>query len=322
MSKLRVGLIGAGDMAGKHLEVLRQFPDVDVVALASRGEDKLGKLASHFGIDKRFLDYLEMLRTISLDAIFVLVSASNIYEVSSECISRGINSLIEKPPGLISAQTEQLLNLSSGKGGKHMIGLNRRFYGTMKNAKELLQAEGPLVSILVEGPEDLESARALGIHPPEVIGNWLAANGIHCIDLLRFFGGEPTEVHSSASAWREKQPDSYGALIRFDRGAIGHYVSNWTSPGRWRVVLYAPDLRIDICPLEQGKIFRRGAKESAIQVNRADTDFKPGLFAQDRFFLDCVKYDRPIQRPGADLHDALLTMRLIDKIRKSTSVQV
>lgn len=317
MGRLRIGLIGAGNMAERHLEVLKQFDDVDVAALASRGENRLSKLASRFGIAKKYLDYRQMLSTVSLDAVFVLVSILSVFEVSCECISHGIDCLIEKPPGLTSAETTQLLNLSSKASSKHMIGLNRRFYSTIRKAEGLLRKEGPLVSILVEAPEDLEPVRASGIHPPKVMRNWLTANGIHCIDLLRFFAGEPVEVHSLTSTWRNKVPDSYGALIRFDQGAIGHYVSNWTSPGRWKVVLYAPKLRIEICPLEQGTIFRSGLEGSAIQIDETDIRFKPGLFAQDRFFLDCVNDNRPIQRPGADLRDALLTMQLIDKIGKS-----
>ena len=39
-----------------------------------------------------------------------------------------------------------------------------------------------------------------------------------------------------------------------------------------------------------------------------------GTVEQARFFLDCVKNDRPVSRPAADLDEAVKTMELADAI--------
>jgi len=314
MSKLKVGVIGAGNIAIKHLETLAAFSDVQIVALASRGHPRLYELANRFRVQRTFSDYRAMLDDVEMHAAFVLVSATSIVEVAGECLRRGVPTLLEKPPGLNVAETKGLLEVAETTSCLNMVGLNRRFYGVMRAARERILERGPLVSVLVEAPENLAAVRAVGIHPPEVVRGLLYANSIHCIDLLRYFGGDVSEVHAFAGQWDESQKNSFGALMKFDRGAIGQYVSNWTSPGSWNITLYGAGRRITLDPLERGTITDDGKEGLPVTVDEVDTLFKPGLYAQNRFFLDCVKKNCKVSYPAADLADAVKTMKLIETI--------
>ena len=314
-------MIGAGAMARRHIEVLKSIPEVEVIAVSSRGIERLEKLANDFGISQRFRDNGEMLKTVRPDAVVVAVSAANVHQVTLLCIEGRVPTLLEKPPGLTAAQTEDLLEASRRVEGQYMVGLNRRFYSVIQNAKKLVEDSGGLVSLLVRTTEDMASVRATNFHPAEVLDHWMAANGIHCIDLLRFLGGEVASVHSFSSAWKDKSPNSFGALIRFENGAIGHYVSNWTSPGRWEVTAYGFDMRVDLSPLEAGELTRRGGSVTPVPKNEVDDKFKPGFYAQDEYFINRVRLNTRIERPAANLDDALGTMRLVEAIAYSQQRQ-
>jgi predicted dehydrogenase len=314
MDRLRVAMIGAGAMARLHLDVLQSLEDVEVVAISSRGIERLEKLAKDCGICQRFRNNDEMLETVKPDAVVVTVNAANVYDVALTCIKHRVSGLIEKPPGLNAAQTEGLLKTSRGVEGQYMVGLNRRFYSVIQNAKKLVDDSGGLVSIVVHHTEDIAAVRAAEFHPPEVLERWLAANGVHCIDLLRFLGGEVVSVHALSSAWHDTSRNSFGALIRHNGGAIGHFISNWTAPGRWEVTLYGFDMRVDISPLEEAKLIRRGGSIFTVPRDDVDARFKPGLYAQDKYFVEHVKAKAPIERPAANLEDALDTMRLVEAI--------
>ena len=54
--------------------------------------------------------------------------------------------------------------------------------------------------------------------------------------------------------------------------------------------------------------------EKLLPVDEVDVKFKPGLYGQNRFFLDAVRERRPIVYPAADLADAVKTMQLIEAI--------
>lgn len=314
MGKLRVAVIGAGGIAEKHLEVLTTFDDTEVVALCNRGHPRIYALAERFNVRQIFTDYRPMLDEVSVDAVLVLVSVVSTVEVAGECLRRGIPILLEKPPGLSALEARGLLDIATVSGCLNMVGLNRRFYSVMQHAHEAILEVGPLVSISVEAPERLAEVKALDMHPSQVVRRLLFANGIHCIDLLRYFGGDVVEVHAMSSQWFEDQKDSFGALIRFESGATGHYIVNWMSPGSWSVTLYGKGRRVFIAPLERGTIVDVNGTEWPITVDELDTRFKPGLYAQDRYFLNCVRSACRIVYPAADLAGTVKTMELIEAI--------
>lgn len=311
---MRVAVIGAGNIAEKHLEVLHAFSDVELAAICSRGHPRIDALADKFGIPEKFTDYRKMLDTVSADAVFVLVSAMQIVPVTAECLKRGIPTLLEKPPGLSAKETESLAQIAHETNCINLVALNRRFYGVMQRAREEILSAGPLISVLVEGPERLGEVKAVGIHPPEIIQGLLFANSIHCIDLLRYFGGDVEHIVTTSSQWDEEQKNSFGALMKFENGATGHYIAHWMSPASWSVTLYGMGRRISLNPLEKGTLIDSDRSEKLLAVDEVDVKFKPGLYAQNRFFLDAVQARRPITYPGSDLADAVKTMQLIESI--------
>src|SRR6185503_19943693 len=133
-------------------------------------------------------------------------------------------TLLEKPPGLSAPEAQRLADTAATNNCLNMVALNRRFYSVMQRAREEILAAGPLVSVVVEGPERLAEVKAVGVHPPEVIEGLLFANSIHCIDLLRYFGGDVQKVVATATQWNEAQDNSFGALMKFHSGATGQYI--------------------------------------------------------------------------------------------------
>jgi predicted dehydrogenase len=156
--------------------------------------------------------------------------------------------------------------------------------------------------------------KAVGIHPPEIIAGLLFANSIHCIDLLRYFGGDVEHIAATASQWDEEQKNSFGALIKFQNGATGHYIAHWMSPASWAVTLYGMGRRVVLNPLERAALMNADRSERLLPVDEVDVKFKPGLYAQNRFFLDAVKERKSIAYPASDLADAVKTMQLIEAI--------
>jgi predicted dehydrogenase len=311
---LRVAVIGAGNIAEKHLEVLQAFSDVELAAICSRGHPRIDALVERFSIREKFTDYRTMLDTVPVDAVFVLVSAMQIVPVAAECLKRGIPTLLEKPPGLSAKETAGLAQIAQETNCLNLVALNRRFYSVMQRAREEILSAGPLVSVLVEGPERLGEVKAVGIHPPEIIEGLLFANSIHCIDLLRYFGGDVEQITATSSQWDEEQKNSFAALMKFHSGATGHYIAHWMSPASWAVTLYGMGRRISLNPLEKATLIDSDRSEKALPVDEVDVKFKPGLYGQNRFFLDAVRDRRSITYPGSDLADAVKTMQLIEAI--------
>jgi predicted dehydrogenase len=313
MDTKTLGLIGVGAISEQHLRAFSALPDVELVAVANRGPEPRDRAQARFGIPRGYADFREMLARERLDAACVLVGATDVYDVTCACLEHALPLLVEKPPGLSVAETEDLARRARARRVPVMVGLNRRFYSVIRKAREAIAERGPLLGITVNTPERVNEKKAIEKFAP-VIDRWLFLNGIHGIDLFRFLGGEIRRVTTAHAALHEKNGDSFAALAEFASGALGHYVSHWQSPGSWTVDLYGDGIRAHLEPLERGWILRNAGEPVAIEPDEVDTTHKPGFWAQARYFVDRLHDGAPIGHPASSIDDALETMKLVEAI--------
>ena len=94
MAKLRIGMVGAGNIANAHLDAYKKFvPDAEIVAICDINEDRLNETADIFGIEKRYLSVDEMLKNETLDAADVCVWNISHAECSIKALDAGLNVL-------------------------------------------------------------------------------------------------------------------------------------------------------------------------------------------------------------------------------------
>ena len=67
---MRVGILGAGSIAGKMADTIAHIPDVENYAVASRDLKKAEEFAKTHGISKTYGSYEELLSDSSVDLIY------------------------------------------------------------------------------------------------------------------------------------------------------------------------------------------------------------------------------------------------------------
>lgn len=184
---------------------------------------------------------------------------------------------------------------------------------TIQKAKEAAHQLGGISAISVEANERIIELLQDNKVPEAVKEKWIYANGIHCIDLMRFFADADSKEVTSVSLPSQKK---YNALIKFMSGITAHYFSHPDIPSKWTVILYAHQAKITLRPLELCTIEKRGEPPQEFGLDDLDRKYKPGFFQQNRHFIDCVKSKAPILWPACDIEQAVEVMRLIEKIEK------
>jgi predicted dehydrogenase len=308
---IKIGIIGAGAIAEDHLRVLETFNDVSIVAISNRSKDRLDFIKDKYDIGHSYLDYNQMIKEIKLDAIFVTVSLFNLTEVTSACLESGIPTFIEKPVGLSTQDIESLIIISNSNKTINMVGLNRRFYSNILNAFEIIKKDGGVRTILIDAPQRISD-----------INHWKGFesktniwNGIHCIDLFRFFCGEIEYLNADVkNNNNNKFNDTFNSMIKFKNNSVGHFISNWCAEGKWSVILVGNSKRVNIQPLENGHYFDKKSNIKDLKVSKEDINFKPGFYYQDRFFIDSIISKSTINYPASDLNDYYNTMKLACEI--------
>src|SRR5690348_8857748 len=101
MAKIRVGLVGLGEVAQViHLPILQSYADLfEISALCDISQELLSVLGERYGVPVscRYLDYQELARQENLDAVLVLNSDEYHTDAALAAIQQGKHVLIEKP---------------------------------------------------------------------------------------------------------------------------------------------------------------------------------------------------------------------------------
>ena len=318
MASIRVGVIGAGNIAQSHLPVLKALPEVEIVALCDKEIAMLNETGNRFQIANRTTSYKELLESNALDAVFVLVSVLAVAAVAEDFLKAGIPTFLEKPPGLYTTDTQRLASIAAENNCISMVGLNRRFYSTLSKGREWLMEGDGVLSVTVDAHEDIDRIWKKGKQPEEVARRWSYANGIHALDLLRFFGGEVARVRAIQRQYENPMPDSYSALIEFENGAVGRALMDWAAPGGHRVEARGLGITMTTdASYQRIVIQRRGQDPLTLSFSDTDNRYKPGFYAQDEYFLSCVRQSKAPEFPAVTLADSVKTMELIDAITGS-----
>lgn len=308
MSDIRLGVIGAGNIAREHLKVIQAMEGVRAVGVTSRTISKAEEMAKTFYVDNIYENIDSLIEKCSLDALMILVSASQTYEVTKKIIRTQIPLFVEKPPGLVPEQTKTLMEMANRNGTKNMVGYNRRYYSIFQKGIELINQNGSLLGVAVEGHERFWKIAGRNI-PNEIQKNWIYGNSTHTIDLLRFFGGEIKSINSLSKSFKEKNGDQFVASMEFESGTLGTYTSHWFSPGGWTVTLYGESISVKFKPLEKGIWVDTDLNEYEIYSDEVDVKYKPGFYRQMESFIEMVRNGR-LEPPGMNLENALKTMEL------------
>ena len=311
MSDIKLGIIGAGNIAAKHLEVIRDIESLTVTGITSRTLRKADTLAKEFKIPEVYQSSEELIEQGKPDALLILVSADQIFAVAQNVMPFKLPVFIEKPPGLHPAQTEYLAEMSDKFNIPNMVGYNRRYYSIFHKGLDIVRSRGKLLGVAIEGHERFWNV-ADRVND-SIRLNWIFGNSTHTIDLLRFFGGEIKTISTVRKIYREKKGDQFCSAMEFDSGALGNYLAHWYSPGGWVARLFGEGVTVEFKPLEKGVYTDTDFNTHEIIPDDIDIKYKPGFFKQMEEFKRLIETNE-LNWPGQNLKQIHATMLLAENI--------
>jgi predicted dehydrogenase len=202
--KLRVGLIGAGGIAGTHTESYKKFTDVEVVAACDPNAATLKTFGEKFGVKKLCSRWKEMLKETELDAVSVCTPNGLHCEPTIDALNAGCHVMVEKPMAMNAQEGQRMLDAAK-KNKKHLvIGFQQRFEGRSKVLKRACD-EGVFGKVLYVR---VQALRRRGIPNWGVFGRKdiqgggpLIDIGVHCLEMAHYVIGSPAPVSASGNIW-------------------------------------------------------------------------------------------------------------------------
>jgi predicted dehydrogenase len=300
----RVGFVGAGIIAERHLRDLLEFEDVVVVALADPQHERAQELARRCDAHV-YPDHEAMLAVEDLDAAYICVPPFAHGPAEAALIERGIPFFVEKPLSIDYAAAERTGEEIDRAGVIAAVGYHWRYLDIVERAQRLL----------ADRPARLALGYWLDATPPPAwwavearSGGQFVEQTTHIFDLARLLVGEVESVQAIAGRTpRAAFPDAdvaeaSVAMLRFASGAIGSIAStcllNW--PHRIGLHLFCDGMAIELSEFDLMVDVGKGRP-----LQRADGD---PFVREDRDFIDAVQ-GKP-NRIRVPYAEALRTHRL------------
>ena len=137
-SKIRIGIIGCGQIAQQHLLNYAAIPDAEVVAIADSDAETLAATAAKFGIGETYSTLQELLDKASLDAVDVCLHNNYHADAAIRVMEAGLHCYSEKPMAGSYADALAMLDASHRTGNMLHIQLALIYSDETKAAKSLI----------------------------------------------------------------------------------------------------------------------------------------------------------------------------------------
>jgi predicted dehydrogenase len=328
MSPLRLGIIGAGSIvAKKHLLALAEMPEIAVVGLCRRDGGELRALADRFRIPDRYTDYRDLLRDPDIDAVLIATGPAAQPEIAMNAVAAGKHVFAEKPMAATSAEARAMSEAIHHSPVHFQIGFNKRFYYGYRTAWQLIRAGGLGTPTGLHARFWFQPGRA----------DPLLHNGLHFLDLARFFMGPVDEVfaRTAEAAITASRAETWAVSLRFASGAVGNLLIS--SLASWDYVNEHVDLvgsNHSAVSVENGRavrVFRRGDEnraelsENTLSAHWWSGNEEQGFTPQLRVFARAVLHGRraalddDLGPLAAGSEDGVRALELLEAVRESAA---
>lgn len=277
MDKVRIGIIGIGNMGSGHADKLLagEVPELELTAVADIRECRRkwaeDKLPSGIRI---FDNASEMMRSELCDAVLVAVPHYAHPPIVIEALKNNLHVLCEKPAGVYTSQVREMNRVAGESDRVFAIMLNQRTNHIYRKMHELVKSNkfGQIkrVNWIIT-----DWYRTQAYYNS---GGWRATwdgegGGVllnqcpHNLDLLQWICGLPVKVRAFChyGKWHDIEvEDDVTAYFEFENGATGVFVtSTGDAPGTNR-------FEID---LEKGKLVCENGELSVYQLEVSEREF-------------------------------------------------
>ena len=187
MKKIRLGIIGCGNMAGQHLASFEALKDkMTVSAVCDTIEERAVRAQEILGAKQVFTDYHQMLDAV--DAVLIALPHRLHYEVGKFFIENGKHVLMEKPLCINERQCLDITALAEKHGVKLMTAYPVRFFPEILKLKQFID-EGMVgdvfqIAIYTDLYNSAIDTRGTWMTCKGLGGGQFFSHGCHYVDIL------------------------------------------------------------------------------------------------------------------------------------------
>lgn len=110
---IRFGIVGTGTIAHRFAQAIKNVPEAELVAVASRKQETAEAFGNEFDIPVRFDSYEKMAEADIIDAAYIAVPHSGHHYCSCLMMNNGKHVICEKPMAINTREAEEMFNCAA-----------------------------------------------------------------------------------------------------------------------------------------------------------------------------------------------------------------
>jgi len=230
--RLRVLVVGCGNMGRSHALAYHRLPDCEVVGLVSRGAASREALAPEVGNPGLFADYGEALAATAPDVVCVATYTETHVPYTLQALDAGAHVFVEKPLAETVEGAEQIRRRAAETGGKVVVGYILRHHPSWARFIETARTLGkPLVMRMNLNQQSSGDAWLTHRNLMRSLSPMVDC-GVHYVDVMcQMTQSEPIRVQAMEARLDPSLPEgrcNYGQLqVCFADGSVGWYEAGW-----------------------------------------------------------------------------------------------
>lgn len=356
MGKIRILVVGCGNMGASHALAYHEMDGFEIVGLVSRGDSK-NKLNEKLGADyPLYNEFEEALSATQPDAVCISTYPDTHEEYAVKSLEAGAHVFIEKPLADTVAGAQRVIDAAIKANKKLVVGYILRHHPSWMKFIEVAKTMGsPLVMRMNLNQQshgymwDVHRNLMKSLSP-------IVDCGVHYIDVMcQMTEAKPVSVSAIGARLTDDiaaDNYNYGQLqIRFDNGSVGWYEAGW-GPMVSETAFFVKDVIgpkgcVSIVAKEASKAGNSDSidahsKAESLKVHYADIDAKNEFTRADewidladepdhqelcnreqRFFLKAIQEDLDLSKSMQDALNSLqIAVACDESVKTGQTVQL
>lgn len=322
------GIIGCGLIGQKRASAIRAAgghvngcADLDISRAESVSKNSKAALAT--------ADYHELLKRDDIQAVIVATLHNVLPEITEAALKAGKHVLVEKPAARFASELKPLHELAISQNLKVRIGFNHRFHRAFQKARTLVD-DGAIGELMFLRARYGHGGRVgydkeWRADPQLSGGGEMIDQGVHLIDLSRWFLGDFTEIGGYAHTyyWNMPVDDNAFMMLRTASNQMAWLhasCSEWKNTFSMEIYGRAGKLQIDGLGGSYG-VEKLTFYDMQPEMGPPPTTVWEYPMADDsweqevRAFITDIETNR---EPNPNLLDAIATLAIVEKIAKDS----
>jgi predicted dehydrogenase len=226
-----VGIVGAGLIGKKRAEAIKAMHYGKLIAVADPDHVRAKALAETFKVEA-LTDWKKLLERKDIDVVIVAVPNAFATPIVLAALKHGKHVLCEKPFGINVKESKRMIVAAKKAKKLVKVGFNHRFHAGVLKAHEIFEKGGIGKRVLFirsryghGGRKGME--KEWRFDKKVSGGGELLDQGVHIIDLARWFGGEFSSASGLARTkfWNTGLDDNAFAFLENARTTVSLHAS-------------------------------------------------------------------------------------------------